>query len=154
MNARTKKQALKALDGMREIVNNEMLIHGQYVTEDVINPTMADSLCGGRQYCAIGALWVGAGVKVERRYGGVALPGAMYWQRSRFVAGRPALAAALDHLDAAAERYAKRHGITVDEEAAIGESSLEDLFEDGSVPVGRPELLKIIASAKRKIAAA
>src|SRR3954470_14749062 len=75
-SAVTKRQALKALAGMQEIVEHDMLIHGEYATGVVDDELAAEgAICGGRKYCAVGALWVGGGVSMRNDGWGYKLPG-------------------------------------------------------------------------------
>lgn len=162
MNATTKTKALDALEGMRQIVDAEMLVHGQYFTDDV-DPLKAANVCGGRKYCAIGSLWAGAGVPIKRMvekdpdgdWDYLALPGVEQEDREGFLRRRPALRAAYNALNDAAFSYALKHGLTNKmRPKAEFEAPVEALFESRKVTIGRNELLEIIASAKRKVKAA
>jgi hypothetical protein len=57
-------QAVEALRTMRRIVDAEQMIFGNYIEPgDHTNPKpRPDRPCGGNKMCAIGALWVAAGV--------------------------------------------------------------------------------------------
>lgn len=150
----TREKALKALDGMAEIVRKERLVRGDYVSKD-FDLTMSTAICQGHRYCAIGSLWAGAGVKVKRHTWHVELPGVYEDDRVEFMARRPGLRLAYAELNAAAERYAKRHRISLNdaEDDEHFAAPAEALFEQRK-QVGRPELLRIIASARRQVKAA
>lgn len=163
----TRAKALKALDGMATIVKAERLERGVYVSDEVVDPRRAGALCQGRNYCAIGSLWVGAGIRPtigrwvdldERPRVTVSLPGAALTEKGRaeFMRRRPGLRVAYQALNAAADDYIERRNIDRQELLeAVGddfEASIELLFE-GDEDLGRTELLKIINSAKRKVRA-
>ena len=103
--------ALHALDGMLEVVHNEMLARGTYLSESVVNHDLArqGAVCGGHQACAVGALWLGAGVEIRQdEYGdGYYLPGAWPSQRTAFLASRPALTLAYVALNHVCDEYAR-----------------------------------------------
>src|SRR5688572_27543090 len=50
------------LDGVVAISGREMLIHGTYVTSDVVRPDLAreGAICGGRQACLLGSVALAA----------------------------------------------------------------------------------------------
>lgn len=176
MNEKTRKTALKALDEMTEVINNEMLLHGRYVTEAVECPDLAaaGAACGGRRACAVGALFLGAGVKAK----GLNLPGAFPHERPGFLAHRPGLRLAYDALNKAA---AKKHPRLLARVAAESDDyhydendreisqvklvgALEALFESGYLDpsedqgtasrVEQRKLLAIIDVARQEIEAA
>jgi len=64
------------LDRMAEIAANDMLVRGKYFEPFVSNHNLAESgaVCMGHRACAIGALWLAAGVKP----GEFGLPGVGY----------------------------------------------------------------------------
>jgi hypothetical protein len=165
MNPKTKKQALDALEGMKEIVKKEMLVRGEYLTQEIVNPKLANAgaICGGRQYCAIGSLWAGAGIHPQKdKDGNWILPGAdadhpNRGSREVFLRNRHGLRTAYNALNAAAEQHIQRHGIETEGEF---EAAIEDLFEsfdyaeDDSdytprYAVDPQDLIKIIDSARR-----
>ena len=179
-----KNQAIAILDNMREIVRNDMLLRGQYLTDHVARPDLKEqgAVCGGHQACAVGSLYLAGGVK-PRRYRDhwgeyvYELPGVEAGHaRRRYLRRKPALRAAYDALNAAAERYCKRHKIDLREHHnADGQEidnfdvdlfgAMESLFEasytdwDYVTVENRPvldlaELPKIITSAKRALRAA
>jgi hypothetical protein len=55
--------AIKILDGIEEIARNQMLVRGLYITDEVVRPDLAEahSICGGRQACMVGSMWIAAG---------------------------------------------------------------------------------------------
>lgn len=157
---RTRTKALSALDGMRSIVRREMAAPGNYVSNDVIRPELEGALCGGRTHCALGSLWAGYGIKLERTYhDDVFMPGVIECDRPRFLRNRPGLRAAYEALNASAAAFAEKHGMDLREptgrQCLVFESAAEHLFEGyyGSSLTKR-DLLAVIASAKRKIKAA
>jgi hypothetical protein len=103
----TRAEALKILDGVEEMAKAEMIAARAYVTL-VWDRERAEAgaICGGRKACAVGSLWLAAGVKVrmdER------LPGVEAGQpRRSFLRRRPALRLAYEALNTAAERRAHR----------------------------------------------
>lgn len=162
----TKEKALKALDGMAEVVKNEMLVHNTYVSDTVVDPVLAEkgAICHGHAACAIGSLWLGARVRMELD---CECQGIKYWEmpgtapseREEFVARRPGLRLALDALNEEAHKYGERHGLIT--HSLIGRSGgityvagIEALFERNPYEVGRKQLLQVINNAKRKVRAA
>ncbi len=122
-------EALAILDRFCQIVDNDMLVRGEYVEAGVSRPDLADAgaICGGHRACAIGALWIAGGHKPE------ATDHYSTWYsifrfeiRAEYLAQRPALELAHTALVAAAIEYADRHDYEL-----TGEFSdpLEDLFE-------------------------
>src|ERR1044072_1662169 len=59
-------RAVWTLNRMREIVLNEMLMHGEYSTA-VVDERRAEegAVCGGRRACAVGSLWIAYGVPFD-----------------------------------------------------------------------------------------
>jgi hypothetical protein len=158
------EQALDALNKMSLIVRNDMLMRGEYLTPDIVDYELAKkgAICGGHKACAVGSLYLAAGVRRERRELAWSLPGAYPHERPYFMASRPALRVAYEALNAAAERYCGRHGIDLDNytryDAMTNEAGmLERLFEatyvgtDDVVIDAAVELPKIINSAKRAL---
>lgn len=99
------------LDNMVLIVEAEMLIHMDYVTNDVMDPERGreGAICGGRKACAIGALWLAHGIKPEIwgvEDDGATLPGIHYDERYDFMYYRPELRRAYDVLNKAATEKA------------------------------------------------
>lgn len=143
--------ALNALDGMAQIVNNDMLVRGAYVSDD-FDPKMSDSICGGHKYCALGALWVGAGISPEKtQWGGFAMPclDDDYQYLEDFVRYRHPLRVAYEALNTAASDFADKHGLHFSE--YVWDSALEGVFESNSSQFGRPEILEVIESAREII---
>lgn len=161
MGDRTQQQALKALDGMRQIVENEMLTRGQYTTDDVVKPEMKGSICGGRKYCAVGSLWAAHGVKVtpiaRAWVTTFSLPGVEPELRENFLKHRHGLRTAYEALNDAASDYIYANNAKIDN---AFEAPIEALFEyepddykgDSNAPiVGRDTLLEIIADARQRV---
>lgn len=67
--------AIKILDGIEEIARRDMLIRGTYITP-VLNEELAaaGTICGGRQACMLGSMWIAAGFTVMEK-GEMELPG-------------------------------------------------------------------------------
>lgn len=59
---RTINRADAILDGVVSISENEMLIHGEYITPDVVSEKLAKSgaICGGHQACLLGSVALAA----------------------------------------------------------------------------------------------
>lgn len=167
---KTKRQALTALDNMRSIVHNEMLIAGSYIDDEITNEELAaeGAVCGGRKHCAIGSLWVAAGVRYTKTewplYGGgvrvtLDLPGVTEPEREDFLRHRPALKLAYDCINASAKAYAEKKGLPFRPEdpwLETFDAAVEALFE-GNWDEGRidkKDLLKVISGAKRRVKAA
>lgn len=162
-------KAISALVGMREIVENEMLVRGEYVTP-VVNKELAETgaVCGGRKYCAIGSLWAGYGIQprlanvnpssawadfpvldgaIEKATTSTYSPWNGVIGRSEFLAEHPALALALDHLDAVAKEFAEANDLTDDIDPEFS-SIMEGLFEStDDHDLSRNDLLDIINEA-------
>lgn len=149
----TRTKALGALEGMRQIVRREMLARGNYVEDEISNPRLVGALCGGRKHCAVGSLWVGAGVRPRILFGSLELPGVLQSHRKRFLRRRPGLRVAYVALNAAAAEFAKRRHLRISDSPHW--APIEALFEGyyGSYLTKR-DLLSIIAAAKRKVKAA
>ncbi len=141
-NTTIKQGALNALDGMQQIVEHERLIKGAYVSAYASAPELK-SLCGERRYCAIGALWIGAGERPVTKSDEVVLPGIEQREREAFLADRPALGKAYTTLNLAARNYIKRNEISDDDYPFAWNSELEAIFEASKVQVGRTELQDI-----------
>jgi hypothetical protein len=161
MTNTVKQGALDALDGMQQIVEREMVTKGTYVTSYIVVPELKDSLCGGRKYCALGALWVGAGIapvtiaEPDSEIGydlHIRLPGITSNEREDFLATEPALQRAYNTLNQAAVDYVEDNGTDSEEiDRDTWTSELEALFESDYAYVGRDGLLEIIQSARQII---
>jgi hypothetical protein len=156
---------VEILDNMRTIVEREMLVHGTYLDPFICRPDLAEqgAICGGRRACAIGSLWLAAGVDLEPINSdidpdNVFLPGCSTGMRHEFMEDKPHLRLAYRHLNQAAREYAEHHNVTVAWDAdSFG--WLEALFESGSHALGAPlseeqavdraMLLEVIATARR-----
>jgi hypothetical protein len=152
----TKDKAIQALDGMREIVRHEMLTTGTYIEEEISNPRLAKSgaICGGHKHCAIGSLWVGAGIKPVKQDDCIFLPGADVPSRRDFLKHRPGLKLAYNALNEAASDFMENKEICP---ASTFDAAIERLFEgcwDDGEALTKRDLLGIIAAAKRKVKAA
>lgn len=171
MNQRTRQQALKALEGMEQIVRADMLVHGEYVTDIEDEKKHAEgAICDGRKFCAIGALWMGGGVKLLKNPGyspgawtagdGFALPGVSPTFRDEFLSKRHGLRAAYNALNEVARAWLLRHkryddlGYMAEE---VKDLDIEDVFEGDyhdRRQIGRGDMLRFINSARERILAA
>lgn len=172
-NEEVRQEALDALSGMNSVVRNDMLVRGEYLTDFVVDDGLAKkgAVCNGHQACAVGSLWLGAGVKLKgsAEYGRY-LPGVdSGYTRTKFLSRKPGLKLAYDAMNEACDRYCERNGIDLDgREAPDGEiqvmtpevGSMERLFEatyvdpaaEDDVPLlDLAELPKIIKSAREAI---
>lgn len=159
-----KVKILAALDGMAEIARAEMMRQVGYLEMNV-KPSRKDSICGGHQACAIGSLWLAAGIRIRRTSGYIELPGASPGARSRFVQNRPVLRHSLAFLNEAAVEYMARHNVVGHD--VLDYDAVESLFEspwfdnhaateddETGYKARRRAMLSVIASAKRKVKAA
>lgn len=152
-------EALAILDRMQTMVDNEMVAHVGYIGEDIVRPDLkkADAICGGRNACAVGSLWLAAGVRLRKNkdWGDVELPGVDHERRSAYLKRKPALRYAYDALNAAAQTY-------IDSDESLGSlrcapGALEDLFENWfrrGRSIDPSELTHVIAAARAAIEAA
>jgi hypothetical protein len=151
-------EALAILDRFQQIVDNEALVRGLYVTP-VVAPARIDKACGGRNACAIGSLWLAAGVAPVFRDGTWDLPGTVRG-RAKFLEDQSAsLRLAYGVLNEAAQFYAVQSDIHWSEDedengAEPYEDDLENLFErgrrDGDL-IDPSELTQVIAIARDRI---
>ena len=165
----TIEKAVTALDNMKEIVKNDMLEQGVYVTEEVVNEKLAEqgAICGGHRACAVGSLWIGYGIRLEGPQGEKELPGtndsrAYDWQsgrrepseRQEFLRTRPGLRLAYDALNEAADKYVEKRELEDYLDNSF-DASIEALFEGTyGEKVHRKDMLQIINNAKRSLLAA
>ncbi len=108
---KTRKKAHDVLNGIEQIARNEMLIQGEYVTEEVVNEELAKkgAICGGRAACLIGSAYVSAGYGYIDEYDYFRLPGIgdtadLDEERKAFLRHRPGLRLAIEALDKCAVR--------------------------------------------------
>lgn len=163
-NQKIKQKALDTFDNMTEIIRNEMIAKGEYVSQEVYGDEGA--ICGGRKYCLFGAAYVGYGIrpKMGSRWKVYVpgLPGDGSWitaeARKRFLRNRPALKLVQDALNEAADKRLKRLGIPFDRddyEEGLGldwfENSAERLFENHNP--GRTALLGLVRDARKIVEA-
>lgn len=156
------KQAIKILNGMKEVVENEQLIKGAYITEEVVNKDLAKAgaICGGHQACAIGSLWIGADTPRESYFdhAGNEIITEVYGVdqghiRDEFL-DRPenaALKVAYDAINEATLQYVEKHDLegTMDTEF---NAPVEAFFEGGiDLSEIYPHMMKIIKRAKKNL---
>lgn len=154
------QKAVTILEGMEQIAERNMLIHGRYVTAEVHSPELAQSgaVCRGHKACAIGSLYLAGGVRMtyEKTNSGIMLanmPGVDEEDRAEFLRNRPALRAAYDALNEAADRFIKRNGVKFPYDRTFN-ASIEALFEEGTLDgrsINAPELTRVIKSARRSV---
>ncbi len=133
--------AIKILDGIEEISRNQMLVRGTYIT-DVVDQDLAaaHSICGGRQACMVGSMWIAAGVWIMHN-GEMELPGVTIHKmpngsgivysdypnmnmREIVLTTRPDLKLAYDTMNEVSFDHPKAQGIGLNPVNAM-----EDLFE-------------------------
>lgn len=117
--------AEETIDRMRQIVEAEMIMHMDYISDDIDHDRQREgAICGGHRACAVGALYLAFGVipKYERDDGtiwNVSLPGTYAPVRSEFMERVPELGRAYRALNTAAEQvmreYAVNHDLDPDE---------------------------------------
>lgn len=144
--ARVVEQAREIVERAREMIGVDVdLVTGVYYREEA-------SSCTGRRACAIGTLWLAAGVPpIDVGDGVWSLEGAGNTSgRDEFLAERPALALAYERLNDAARAYYDEHPAATTratvlhaaERPPIGEllgldwsSELEAVFEETNIDV-------------------
>lgn len=157
MNDNTRNKALGILENMRTIASADMMRRVGYISEDVIDKSRVNAVCRGHQACAVGSLWLAAGVEPQWSPRGpwdsVKLPGVDDGeQRERFLRNRPALRTAYKALNESAAVAMSNGSISPASEYS---DPLEQLFESDDPKldngVRRTTMLKVIAGAKRRI---
>ena len=152
-------KARQILTSVAAMVRDHRLVRGMYVQKGDNLPTLpAAPLCNGYEACAIGALYMSAGVKprmIQDFWGGgeyLGLPGVdstdAYVARSRNAALKVAYAA----LNAAAEReLARRKGEwdPEDREYSGFDSAVEFLFEE--TLIDDAGMLKVVNRARASL---
>lgn len=156
-----RQSILKLLSNMRQIAKNEMLARGVYLSDEVVNPDLADqgAICGGHQACAVGSMYLAGGQRPKRDDTFLwTLEGVDYDERADFLRHRPVLRGAYDALNEAADRYCVRNNIHLDDWMCLPPraGTMERLFEAESygsykTPIQVEELDKIIQSAQRAV---
>lgn len=150
----------RVLDATATLVRNETLIHGRYYVS-VNDPTYTPSVCTGPRACAVGTLWLGAGIRPVA--GDRSLPGVSFGARAPFIADKPVLADALEALNKAARAYVVRRGLKPTEDygdktpaetlAAVTKiwngDAYEAFFE--SYDADRDSMLAVIANARKLV---
>lgn len=150
-----KQRALDALDGMGQIVFNEMVVRGEYVSDE-IDETKVASICGGHKYCAVGALYAGYGIKPQRANHPFdsedyyLLSGVDEHERASFMQDKPALKLAYSALNDAAIVFVDNHP-EIDIYWGIWNAPIESLFEEADPEIGRQDLLDVIGHAQELI---
>lgn len=146
-------EAKQILTSVRAMVADHRVTRGVgYVSEGFHETLKRAPRCNGYEACAIGALYLSAGVRTKREpWTGVYLPGTD--NSHRYVArhGSPALKLAYAALNDAAVRAMRRIGSEYVEDGSGGGfvSAIERYFE-----LVRPEteqMLKVVESARRSI---
>lgn len=171
----TYEKALETLDNMRQIVKNEQLKRGEYVSQEKDDELAAQgAICGGHKACLLGTTWLGYGIKpiiqMGHYYGPeVELPGIEDEEtRAIFLKRRPALKLVYETLNelADAKLPEKKRGEFRDNEwdeeknryiysqrrfASQAEEFFEVTLKNKPQRVVRKEILALIQQAKRKI---
>lgn len=104
-----KKHALKVCDGVIAIANNDMIVHGTYVTQGIVNEKLAKlgSVCGGRAACLIGSMFIAHGDMPKKPkgtyFGNGVWDGIFGPLRYKWLKERPALKLAYDAFNRAAK---------------------------------------------------
>lgn len=151
------ERAIETLEGMRQIVKNDMLTRNEYVSQTIVNRKLAEqgAVCGGRKACAIGSMLLGYGVEPKRDgWGSVSLPGAH--SPKSYSATRPALRAVLNALNAEATAFIENNPKvkqSFNRRRVEFDQPIEQLFEGayGTRLVDRDTMLKLITRAKQRI---
>jgi len=149
--------ATEILERMKDVVRNDMLIRGDYVTEILDEELAAEgSICGGRKACAIGSLWLAADAV---RYHGEAII-TSFSPELRWIELRrnEMLREAYDALNRSAHEFADDCGVDLEDNNPIPASQngeMEALFEmegdegsDGDRLLTDRQILDIIENAK------
>lgn len=131
-----KRKAIADLKGMRQIVDNEQLVRGNYI-DNAVNKKLeaAGAICGGRKACLIGSLWMGSGIKAEfHPERGAILPFVYEGTRHFMFNTYPDMELAYDALNIEAEKFSGRIKDYTFEPGRY-RSAAEDLFEHTFEPV-------------------
>lgn len=165
---RQRERAVEILDGMDRVVKKDKLKRGSYlwIPQRFRHAEKAPSLCQGIKACAIGSLWVAAGIPLEEHYNQWDLPGtdnptewAGGWD---FDASRPnkPLALALEALNQVSREWLAKPKVARailrrSEDPLEFAEPVEFLFEGayGTRPFGKREMLRVIRTAKLRIKA-
>lgn len=134
-----------------KIVSADRLVHSIYV-DDGGDTTRSNALCGGHRACAIGSLWIAAGIKPERddefTY---ILPTAHPGNRYAAFAQVPGLEEAYYALNAAAADYMASEDLDpTDTACGCYEGELEVLFESHGADANT--LVRIAHAATKELA--
>lgn len=153
VDATVAASARRIVERAAEMIDVEVdLVRGSYYNE-------SPSYCGGRRVCAIGALWLAAGIQPSYITSGcweVPGTGDSSNRRDRFLDDRPALRLAYDAVNAAARaHYDDTPDLHVYDlgsmDALLGESwtsELEALFEETTIDAdGIRDVLTVAARA-------
>lgn len=104
--------AIETLRNMRTIAENEMMVQGIYISDDVDDALRDEgAICGGHQACAIGSLWLAYGIKPVSGDIGVFLPDVSEGARFRILDREPELGIALDALNVEATKFMNEHDV-------------------------------------------
>lgn len=155
------EQALKNLDNMQEIVEGEMLIRGSYISPKIQVPEREGAICGGRRACALGSLYLAAGIDpVLDDLGYSDLDNTAPSERYLEFQERPYLGLAYDAMNKAAEAYAFENWpdwaehTTVMWKPPMGNGWMETVFEQAPIKphLELPKIMsEIIELARQKI---
>lgn len=162
--------ALDALDGMRGIVEREMVGTGLYASYEVQDRKLleAGAICGGRRYCAIGSIIVGGGVQPYQDmaddessrtdvFENLVMDLTLRRSADAFTEGYEHIRVAHEALCVAAREVAEEYDLRVS--PGESRSTIEDVFEgngtafyeNGVSDRGREILLEVIDRAKELV---
>lgn len=138
INKSDARTAYEAIDGIIQIAKREQLKQGFYISQDIDQELKNEgAICGGRQACLIGSLYISYGIKGRWQsdsWGGKdwGLPGVNPRQRERYLKNKPDLKLAYETLNETALRYIKKnypYNIDDQDETEPIEGWAEHLFE-------------------------
>lgn len=144
-------KAIDSLNGVIQIAKNEMLQQGLYISE-VRDEKLAEqgAICGGRNACLVGSLWLGYGIKPVGDALFPELPGTDDDERRKFIRNRPGLRLALDALN----EEAIKEGGPVPADGYFSDAAehyFERTLKNRPQPVVKAEVIKLAQRAKRKL---
>jgi hypothetical protein len=125
---------IEVLDGMEEMVHNEMVQRIGYISLRTYKPELAEAgaICLGHMACAVGSLWLAGGVELSWSGGLAFLPGTSHTYNMRVdwlrVNGYEGIITAYEALETAAAEYVEREGLTI-QDTWEDYGALEGLFE-------------------------
>jgi hypothetical protein len=153
-----KTNSLTILDRMAQIVKTGRTTRGHYLSDPIHEdddpmPKNLHGVCGGREFCAVGSLWIAADIHPEADgYGDIILPGVNQEERHDYAQKVPGLKLALDALNQASEDFRAvldSEGLYDPSEAGHFYDAIEALFEGTDEHDLTPQdLITVINQAK------